>query len=317
MNKFKIVLSFFLIFALIHEQDLALAKGDLKFELSNKKIDRVCQMYSEVNSNNCKINIVLKEPYKSEFSNLTKANINKNLVIIFSDEILIEAIIEAQIDTGIIEISKSISEHDCKAFIETLQANKVEGCGNQFSTQIKFPLKDELIKEAQLYYGKFYEDKNADHLNKALYLINEAIQVDKTNMKNYYWKALILAKLNHYDSAKTTITSGLKINPNKDDPQMIHLIYLRGLLNHKQDLLDESNRDYDEIIKLSSFKLNFGDNDWETVLLVSQILCLQNKKVEALELIETKMKESPTDKYLKQIETAIKNFDIDIYLNNF
>lgn len=94
------------------------ANGTLQYSISKEKfedawvVDTKDGFYSVV--------IKLKEPYKEEFAKLTAINIGKRLQILFEGQILVEAIIKDEIDSGIISDSGWKSEEDALKFIDTL-----------------------------------------------------------------------------------------------------------------------------------------------------------------------------------------------------
>lgn len=98
------------------------ANGMLQYEISNEKIEKI--WLTEYSKDEYIVRLLLKEPYKQEFSQLTGNNIGKRLEIIAAGKVLSRAVVKEKNDSGHIYAGKWDSEKGARKFIESLLPNK-------------------------------------------------------------------------------------------------------------------------------------------------------------------------------------------------
>jgi preprotein translocase subunit SecD len=94
------------------------AQETLQYELTQDKIRDVWM--SEYEKGQYEVNIILNEPHKEAFSQLTGNNIGKRLSIVFSGRVLISPIIRDEIPSGSIRVA-DLSKEDAQKLVDALQ----------------------------------------------------------------------------------------------------------------------------------------------------------------------------------------------------
>jgi hypothetical protein len=97
------------------------AEETLQFELAPEKIKQT--RVSEVKKGFYRVSVELNESNKEIFARLTENNIGKKLIIIVSGHILMQAVIEGKIDSGIISLGVYNSEEEAKKIVDGLDQN--------------------------------------------------------------------------------------------------------------------------------------------------------------------------------------------------
>ena len=107
-------ITLFLLYSLLP----ALANETIQYELTKENVKSA--MVLEIPKGVFSVEVELTAIEREKFLQLTKNNVEKRLQIIFSEQVVLSAIIKGKIDSGIIRIGKWSSEEQAMAFIKTL-----------------------------------------------------------------------------------------------------------------------------------------------------------------------------------------------------
>lgn len=99
---------------------IAYAEEALKYEVTQDKVNQVC-VY-EIKNGLYQVVVGLNRPEKKAFSQLTENNIGKKLDVIVKGRILMSAVIEGKIDSGVISLGACNLEEAVKRIKEILKA---------------------------------------------------------------------------------------------------------------------------------------------------------------------------------------------------
>lgn len=116
----KIIYSVGFLYICIFLSAFSTADADeiIEYEITKEKIELARILKGPVGSFEVQIKLIRSE--KDAFSELTGANIDKELRILFEGEVVTRAIIKAKIDSGLISVGQWRSEEEVKIFLERL-----------------------------------------------------------------------------------------------------------------------------------------------------------------------------------------------------
>lgn len=149
------------------------------------------------------------------------------------------------------------------------------------------------------HYGNFHRTEDKSFLLKGIELIDKAIALDKSFLRAYYIKGLMLMWLEEHQNAILALSAGLEKSP-KGDPYKLALFSLRGMI--RQQIGDNKSYfdDYTRAIEIFKDQLINERYHPGVISHFSQLMFLMDNMNDGLIFLRELSEKYPKNRVLKE-----------------